>query len=257
VFSNNDEPMLVNAVGPNYLHSMSDAPKVAVFFDFDHTLIDVNSGLLFAKYERRQGRASLFMLLRVAFWMLLYRLSIIDMEKAYRHALNHYKGDTDAAMASRARDWFSAEVATRLQPGARVALEYHREEAHLGAVLTTSSCYVARCAAEAYKLDVGIGNSFSLDAEDRLDGGFNQPLCYGSGKIEWARRWAEPHGISIEDCYFYTDSYSDLPMLEVVAHPRVVNPDFRLRRVARKRGWPILDWRTDRLAIPERSVQAD
>ena len=253
----NDQARLVITQGANYLQAMSDAPKVAVFFDFDHTLIDVNSGLLYAKFERRKGRVSLLILLRVAFWMVLYRLSIIDMEKAYRRALAHYRGHSDVDMATRAQDWFAEEVPSRLQPGARIALDYHRDQAHLGAVLTTSSCYVARCAAQYFNLDEGIGNSFSLDTEGCLDGDFNAPLCYGNGKIEWARRWAEPRGIALEDCYFYTDSYSDLPMLKVVAHPRVVNPDFRLRRVARKRGWPILDWRTDKQAIPERDLHAD
>ncbi len=183
MFSNNGKAMLVNAGGPNYLHFMSDAPKVAAFFDFDHTLIDVNSGLMFAKYERRQGRASLLILIRVAFWMLLYRLSIIDMQKAYRYALKHYKGDSDADMDQRARAWVSEELVTRLQPGARVALKYHREEDHPGVVLTTSSCYVARCAAEHFGLDEGIGNSFTLDQAGCLDGDFNEPLCYGAGKI--------------------------------------------------------------------------
>jgi hypothetical protein len=73
-------------------------------------------------------------------------------------------------------------------------------------------------------------------------GRFEAPLCYGAGKVAHAERWARERGDQIDDAYFYTDSYSDLPMLARVARPRVVCPDPRLRRAARRRGWPILEW---------------
>jgi phosphoserine phosphatase len=69
------------------------------------------------------------------------------------------------------------------------------------------------------------------------------PFCYGPGKVQRAERWAAEHGVELEQSYFYTDSLSDLPMLERVGQPRIVNPDPRLRREANRRGWPILDWR--------------
>ena len=50
-------------------------------------------------------------------------------------------------------------------------------------------------------------------------------------------------GLDVDASYFYTDSYTDLPMLKKVLHPRVVNPDPRLRRYARKQNWPILEWK--------------
>ena len=67
-----------------------------------------------------------------------------------------------------------------------------------------------------------------------------RPLCYGAGKVHWVRELAERHGVDLASSYFYTDSVTDLPVLEPVGHPRIVNPDVPLRRVARRRGWPIL-----------------
>jgi phosphoserine phosphatase len=57
-----------------------------------------------------------------------------------------------------------------------------------------------------------------------------------------AERFCAAHGLDLEGSYFYTDSYSDLPMLERVSGARVVNPDTRLRRHARKVGWEALSW---------------
>ena len=77
--------------------------------------------------------------------------------------------------------------------------------------------------------------------DGRFTGRAVLPLCYGRGKIERAERFAAEHGIDLARSYFYSDSISDLPMLERVGEPRVVCPDPRLRREARRRRWPILE----------------
>ena len=65
-----------------------------------------------------------------------------------------------------------------------------------------------------------------------------RPVCYGDGKIFWAERLAGTLGLDLARSYFYTDSITDLPVLERVGEPRIVNPDPRLGRVATRRGWP-------------------
>ena len=60
--------------------------------------------------------------------------------------------------------------------------------------------------------------------------------------MEVAEAWAKAVGVDLAQSAFYTDSTTDLPMLEKVARPFAVGPDPRLRRTARQRGWPVLDW---------------
>ena len=81
--------------------------------------------------------------------------------------------------------------------------------------------------------------------DGRFTGEAVRPVCYGAGKIYWAERFAQRHGIDLERSYFYTDSITDLPVLERVGEPRVVNPDPRLRRAAVRRGWPVMRLRLD------------
>jgi len=76
--------------------------------------------------------------------------------------------------------------------------------------------------------------------DGRFTGELVEPYCYGEGKIYWAERFASENGISLDDSYFYTDSYTDLPMLEKVGRPMIVNPDALLQAEAEKRGWPIV-----------------
>ena len=67
-------------------------------------------------------------------------------------------------------------------------------------------------------------------------------LTYREGKVIRLREWAEAEGESLEGAYFYSDSINDLPLLEQVAHPHVVNPDPLLREQAEAKGWPQLSW---------------
>jgi phosphoserine phosphatase len=78
--------------------------------------------------------------------------------------------------------------------------------------------------------------------EGELTGAFDRPLCYGRGKLQRAEALVLSLGGSMDRAAFYSDSITDLPLLEAVGHPVVVNPDARLRRIARRRGWPIEEW---------------
>ena len=79
-------------------------------------------------------------------------------------------------------------------------------------------------------------------SDGKFDGTHQRPACYGPGKVHWAEAFAAANDVDLARSFFYTDSYTDLPMLERVGKPVVVNPDPRLLRTARRRGWPILDW---------------
>ena len=214
----------------------------AAFFDLDLTVIDVNSGVLWAHHERRQGNITLFQLSRAILWHGLYRLSLIDMETALDRAIAHYRGVEAAALDERTRRWFADHVKPRVRPGAMAAIAAHKAEGHPLVLLTNSSCYEAAVAAETWGFDAYLANQFPTDARGRLIGTFERPMCYGPGKVARAEAWAAERGIDLAASYFYSDSYSDVPMLERVGKPKVVAPDPRLRRAARRRGWEILDW---------------
>jgi phosphoserine phosphatase len=69
------------------------------------------------------------------------------------------------------------------------------------------------------------------------------PACVGRGKVHWAEDLVARKQVDLSQSWFYTDSYTDMPMLERVGNRVVVNPDPRLRRIAKRRGWPVQDWR--------------
>jgi phosphoserine phosphatase len=89
--------------------------------------------------------------------------------------------------------------------------------------------------AEDLGLDDVLCNRFEVDETGAHTGRPVGTLCFGAGKLDYAEVYAGDRGVSLADCWFYTDSFSDLPVLERVGHPVVVNPDPRLRREAERR----------------------
>ena len=216
--------------------------STAAFFDLDRTLLDMNSSTLWAMHELRQRRISIRQFGRVMVWNALYHLSLIDIETAYQEALGHYRGRQYDDLQQETRAWFERDVAHHLRPGAERALRDHRAQGHSLVLLTSASAFAARAARDAWGLDDFLSNDFPTDERGRLDGTFVAPLCYGPGKVERASVWAAERGIDLRSSYFYSDSYSDAPMLRAVGFPRVISPDPRLSREARQRGWPVLQW---------------
>lgn len=216
--------------------------KAAAFFDLDRTLLDMNSSTLWARYELRRRSISLKQFGRVLLWNALYHLSLIDIETAFAEAVGHYRGRLYEDLEAETRDWFARDVAHHLRRGAGQALREHRDQGHHLVLLTSASAFAARAARDTWQLHDFLSNDFPTDDRGRLDGTFVTPLCYGPGKVERARAWSAERDVDLSQSYFYTDSYSDAPMLRVVGHPRVISPDPRLAREARQRGWPILQW---------------
>lgn len=136
--------------------------------------------------------------------------------------------------------WYREHIAHEIAPAGRVAIEHHRQAGHLVVLATGSTCYAARPVARG----VGIEHVLSSELEV-LRGAFTgraSALCFGHHKVALAERWAERHGVDLTASYFYSDSYNDLPMLQRVGTAIAVNPDPRLRRHARTRGWAVQQW---------------
>jgi HAD superfamily hydrolase (TIGR01490 family) len=216
--------------------------RAAAFFDLDGTLLTVNSGRLWMMYERREGRLSLGQLLQGSFYLLAYRVSVLDMDRVMEKALTTVIGQEEELIRRRTEEWFEREVKQFFAPGAAQMLAEHRRQGRPLVLLTSSSPYESEAACRAFGLDDFISTRYEV-REGRFTGRLQGPACYGRAKVTLSERYAGERGIDLARSYFYTDSHSDLPMLERVGFPHAVNPDRRLERIARRRGWPVVDWR--------------
>jgi len=214
----------------------------AAFFDLDGTLLTVNSANLWVKRELRLRRIRHWQFFRAMLWLAGYRVGVFDMDRALTAALAQLRGVTEESIRKETRTWWQEEVRPFIAGGARAVLEKHRALGDELVLLTSSSRYASEMAMEEFRLDHVLFQGYEV-VEGRFTGNPLRPLCYGIGKVHIAEEWARSAGVDLSQSTFYSDSLTDLPMLERVGHPVVVFPDPRLRRVAVKRGWPVLDWR--------------
>ncbi len=212
------------------------------FFDLDKTLLARNSGALWVKAELRAGNISRAQAFRAWTWLARYSLGFARLEEAITASIATLKGLEEARIRARTLEFYEREVRHLVRPHARPVLEKHRALGEKLVLLTSSTNYLSEPVSAELGLDDFLCNRMEVDAEGRYTGRPLGVLCYGAGKVEAAEAFVAPLGIKLRDCAFYTDSASDLPMLEAVGRPVVVNPDVRLRRIARQRHWVVEDW---------------
>ena len=132
-----------------------------------------------------------------------------------------------------------AGVLPRLYPEMLRTAYEHQDAGRPVFIVTAASNEMAEMLAHVLAFDGGIGTRSEIE-DGVYTGRPDGPFTYRSGKAEEIRRVAEKRGIDLEESYAYSDSESDLPMLELVGNPVAVNPDSALLAIARERGWRVM-----------------
>lgn len=207
----------------------------------DRTLIDTHTAQLYTRFQRDLGEIGLLETLRNSYWLLQYTVGVINAEEVAQHVLASYRGKTDAWLTERCEGWFESHVLQRVSVLGRARVQEHQQLGHGVAIATSAVRQIAQPLARELSIPHLVCSELEI-RDGELTGAFTPPLCYGAGKLERAKALVLSLGGSLERAAFYSDSITDLPLLEAVGHPVVVNPDARLRRIARRRGWPIEAW---------------
>ena len=216
---------------------------VAAFFDLDGTLLSTSSAMLYVKYLRRRpkgptpfDRMPLSAVFKAIWYQILYNANRIDMEGVAEQSIGPLAGHPESRMIELCTQWFAETVARFVRPEMPLLIDAHRRAGHRICILTASTPYVTVPLSQHLGVEEWIASRLEV-----IDGVFTgrlvKPLCFGRGKIHWAAEWARERGVDLRRSFFYTDSITDLPMLEAVGLPVLVNPDRKLRREGARRGW--------------------
>lgn len=214
----------------------------AALFDMDRTLLETNTALLYTRYRRDRGEIGWGTMLQVGYWLLKYSFGVIDAQKVALSALRDFTGKEERMLLDGSEAWFRDYVLEHVRDAARRTVDAHREAGDHLAIVTGATPYAAAPLARELGIDHLVASELEVGDDGRLTGRPIDPLCYGAGKVQRTRRLAEKLGFDLSQATFYSDSITDLPLLECVGTPVAVSPDRRLRRVARQRGWRIEHW---------------
>ncbi|WP_373861213.1 HAD family hydrolase [Nocardia caishijiensis] len=215
--------------------------RVAAFFDLDKTVIAKSSAFVFSKPFYAQGLLNRRAVLESSYAHFLFLLSGADhdqMERMRANLANMCAGWDVGQVKSIVAETLHELVDPLIYAEAADLIADHKIRGHDVVIVSASGEEMVGPIAEA--LGASHTEATRMVVEDGKYTGEIEFYCYGEGKVAAIEKLAAAEGYDLSRCYAYSDSATDLPMLNAVGHPTAVNPDRALRKEAVAQGWPVL-----------------
>ncbi|HYS81365.1 MAG TPA: HAD-IB family hydrolase [Anaeromyxobacteraceae bacterium] len=215
----------------------------AAFFDVDGTLVRTNIVHAFAFYALNQGSifGTAFRTARtVAAVPLYWALDKVNRKTFNEIFYTSYKGISQDRLEVLAEELFEEVLRPAVHPGTPRLLAQARRAGCRIVLVTGALDFTVRHLVRHLGADDLLANRMHF-VEGVATGRVIPPVVEGAHKAVAIRDYCNREGLALDQSHAYSDSFSDYPMLTVVGHPAAVNPDLRLRNVARAYEWPILD----------------
>ena len=251
-----DSPRAADPIAPGTPSTVTPArTHSAAFFDLDKTVIAKSSALAFGKPFYQGGLITRRAMLRSAYAQLMFQRAGADEAQMARIR------DSVTAMitgwnVSQVRQIVAETLHELIEPTiyaeAAALIGEHRAAGRDVVIVSTSGEEVVAPIGALLGVDRVVATRMAV-----VDGHYTGAIEYyaaGPAKAAAIRELAESEDYDLADCYAYSDSVSDVPMLETVGHPFAVNPDRGLRRAATEHDWPILVFRRP-VTLPTRFVR--
>ncbi len=220
--------------------------KILVFFDVDNVLLAGQTQQLMLSYFFRKGKIKIKkfpFLLKTFLWFFLYKIGVVSkgfelMEEGYKLM----KGMKIEELTSLFCEFFEKEIKPKIYPQAIERINFHQKQGHEVILVSKSIKNLIEIIKDYLQLPFSIATE--LEVKDGvLTGKIKGNVIHGEEKLMAVKRLILEKNWDLKESYAYGDHYSDLPLLEAVGHPCVVNPDRKLKRIAQKNNWPIFFWK--------------
>ena len=215
--------------------------RAAAFFDLDKTILAKSSSLAFAKPFYKSGLIGRADVIRSAYAQFVFHASGADhdqMEMMRAHMIKLVSGWDVEQVKQIVAETLDSTIDPMVHAEATELIAEHKAVGRDTIIISSSGTEVVEPIGVRLGADLAIGTQVEI-----VDGRYTDQMvfyAYGEGKAEAMRALAAEHGYDLDASYAYSDSITDLPMLEAVGHPYVVNPDDELHAIATERGWPVL-----------------
>ncbi|WP_438486799.1 HAD family hydrolase [Streptomyces sp. S186] len=239
-------------------------PRTAAFFDLDKTVIAKSSTLTFSKSFYQGGLINRRAVLRTAYAQFVFLAGGADhdqMERMREYLSSLCRGWDVAQVREIVAETLHDLIDPIIYDEAASLIEEHHAAGRDVVIVSTSGAEVVEPIGELLGADRVVATRMVVGDDGRFTGEVEY-YAYGPTKAEAVRELAASEGYDLERCYAYSDSITDVPMLETVGNPCAVNPDRALRREANARGWPVVTFsrpvplkkRLPTLTMPSRPV---
>ncbi|HYU58719.1 MAG TPA: HAD-IB family hydrolase [Actinomycetota bacterium] len=222
----------------------------AAFFDLDRTLIPGSSLFPIAREMFRRGYFTTGDIARFTLDQAAYRLFATEdpgrIRRARQGALDGIRERSREEVLELGRDLVRLELLPRMYPQALELVARHQRHGRQVYVCSAAPEDLLQLFAADLGLDGVLGTRALVDDDGRYTGELDGEPCHGEEKARRVLDVADEQHLDLEGSYAYSDSVNDVPLFEVVGNPVATNPDRHLLQEARRRGWPVLDFRAGR-----------
>jgi HAD superfamily hydrolase (TIGR01490 family) len=212
-------------------------------FDLDHTLLAGDSDLAWGEYlvDHNYVDTKDYAYKNNYFYQ-QYLQGIMDINEFLEFALQPLAAQSMDTLNNWHKDYLQTKIKPMLQNKAMSLLQKHRDQGDTLLIITATNSFVAGPICELHKVDDYIATVPEIIA-GRYTGKVSGTPSYQAGKITRLNEWLAQHNISLQGSYGYSDSINDLPLLQAVDNPCVVDADDALTAHALQQGWPCMSLR--------------
>lgn len=215
------------------------APQQVAFFDLDRTIIAGYSLTALAREKLRTRQLSAHQVLSLVWVFIRYGLGRCDYQGMLQAVVDSIKGMHEDDLKALGRCAFDRQLSKKVYQEAQGLICAHRKRGHAVVMVTAATRYQAEPIAEMLGIDDVCCTELEI-VDGQVSG--RVAACYGVGKLNAAKTFCKNSDATLANAYFYTDSQDDLPLLEQVGHPVVVNGKRELIKVGEDKGWPSLQF---------------
>jgi HAD superfamily hydrolase (TIGR01490 family) len=214
----------------------------ASYFDVDGTLVTTNLVHPTLFYLMNQptplhSLAKVGLALAKAPWMAVAEAR--DRRLFNEMLFTSYEGVSEDRLVALAEETFEKVMRPKLYPGARDLIQTSLDKGHEVVLISGALDFLMALLKSHLGATDVIANRLEIK-DNYATGKLLRPVVAGPEKARLIREHARARGHDLDECFAYSDSYSDVPMLSVVGHPAAVNPDRRLSMLANAYHWPII-----------------
>ncbi len=227
----------------NTTNTLNDSKQIGAFFDFDKTLIDVESGRVGFKYLYAIKEIRLPFLLKVAVTNFFYEHDWISDTQMARIMLTFYRNRDISPLEDGSEEFYHTYLKPHIAPKILKRVREHQEAGHTLVLVSASLRYMLKPVIQDLKFHHLLCTDLEVAEDGSLTGRTDGPICIDQHKRVAVKSLAQEKGIRLDQSYAYGNHHSDIPMLETVGNPAAVEPTAPLKKKAVENGWPILSFR--------------
>ncbi|MEM6397570.1 MAG: HAD-IB family hydrolase [Bacteroidota bacterium] len=216
----------------------ASGPHIGAFFDLDRTLIKNFSAKGFFQTRLLSGQMTGKEIVAQFAGVLVYATGQGNFAGLAAVGAQGVKGIKEDVFIEVGENVYQKQLADEIYPESRALVAAHLSKGHTVAIISAATPYQVNPIARDLNIRHVMCTRMEVE-EGKFTGNIIEPACWGEGKAQAAQELAKSQKLDLAASYFYTDSVSDAPLLEIVGNPRPTNPDTKLSAMAFKNDWPV------------------